>query len=167
MGVTLLRAFISAFILSARALGDVESIEDLPPAKLVSVWEAIIQKDGIAGPGVYQMQFTNSVSAYFVAMWPGASRPLFVGRLASSELSKGHLKLAFTAESGSESDYDSVQIDARATCTSAQAVIDGEIIVKARDGKVSTNRVLFLNSLWTQSIAEASRNAREILESKR
>jgi len=162
--VNLVKVFIVALILSANALGDVVSVEDLPPDKLVSIWEAIIQRQGLVGPGVYQMHFTIPTSAYFVAVWPGASRPLFVGRLVSSELSKGHLKLAFAAVEGSESDYDSIEIDGRATYSSHEGAIDGEIVVKSRNGKISTDRVIFLNRLWTHSIAEASKEARKIIE---
>src|SRR5947207_15495553 len=65
----LLRMLVCVFSLSTSALGTVESIEDLPQAKLTGVWEAIIQKDGVVGPGVYQMHFTDPKNAYFIAVW--------------------------------------------------------------------------------------------------
>jgi hypothetical protein len=159
-----LRILVCILPLSINAFGTVESIEDLPQTKLVGVWEAMIQKDGVVGPGVYQMHFTDPENAYFVAMWSGALRPVFLGRLASCEISKGRVKLVFAAVSAAESNYDSVEIAARATYSGDEAVIDGQIFVKGSDGKVSTDRVFFLNRLWTQSISEASESARKSIE---
>jgi hypothetical protein len=161
---TLAKIFIGGLVLSANSLAEVATIEDLPPSKLVGVWEAIIQRNGVVGPGVYQMHFTTPSSAYFVAVWPGASRPLFVGRLVSSEIVKGRLKLVFAPIDASESDYDSVEIGGRANYSGDEGGIDGKIIIKARNGRVSTDPVIFLNRLWTQSISEASDSAQKAIQ---
>ena len=125
-----LRILACVFSLSTSAFGNVESIEDLPQTRLVGVWEAMIQKDGVVGPGVYQMHFADPKSAYFVAMWSGALRPVFLGRLASCEISKGRVKLVFAAVSAAESTYDSIEITARATYSGSEAIIDGQICVR-------------------------------------
>jgi hypothetical protein len=165
LAAILVTTFIGGLVLSANSFAEVATIDELPPSKLVGVWEAIIQRNGVVGPGVYQMHFTTPSSGYFVAAWPGASRPLFVGRLVSAELAKDRIKLVFSPIDATESDYGSVEVRGRASYSGDEREgIDGEILIKAQNGRVSTDHVVFLKGLWTQTISEASDRAQKVIQ---
>ena len=124
-----------------------------------------MQRQGVVGPGIYQMHFLTPSKGYIVAVWPGTGEPMFVGELSSSVLEHGKITLKFSSLPNTDYEYRSIDIDGRADISGEDGVIEGNIVVVRRNGKTEKNPVLFQNSLWVHSIGDASKTARKILES--
>jgi len=160
------KAFSLLLCLVASAAATIQTVSDLTADRLVGTWEAIAVKDGLPFESVYQISFTAPDAAYFVGMSSkdALSPPSFLGKLSSSNLAKGHIRLQFSAI-GDSTDYycDQVAIDGRATRSGDEASIEGTITLHLRNGKTSTERVLFANKRWVQDFVEISKRAQEIL----
>jgi hypothetical protein len=160
------RCVLLACFFAVTASGTIQSITDLQPAQLVGTWEAVAVHLGLPTPCVYQILFSTPTEARFVAVLSPLpeSRPMFLGKLSSSELKDGHITLQFTPIGDSaDYEYQSVEIAGRANSSGDDAYIDGKITVQRRNGKSSTEPVLFANKLWVQDFAAMSKAAQEIL----
>lgn len=160
---------------------DITSLVDLTPDQLVGKWEALMQKDGTCGPGVYQMFFSSPKEAWLVQADP-ASDPdhvHFLGRLVSEDLANGQINLEFTLLQLApreavphyvpvESEIVSIRIQGQAYRSGDAKTIEGKISKTRKDGKITNDHVFFANTLWTRSIADASMVAEKaIIEARR
>jgi hypothetical protein len=154
---------VLAWFVAANAWGTTQSISDLQPSQLIGTWEAIAVHLGVPTPCVYQISFSAPDRAYFVATFSQAA-PMFLGKLTSSELKDGHIALQFSPV-GDPADYEfqRVDIEGRANASGDDAHIEGKITVLRRNGKSSTEPVLFRNKLWAKDLGQMSDAAREIL----
>ena len=158
---------ISLQFLRASSEGTIASISDLTPNDIVGHWEALMQKEGICGPNVYQMLFSSPKEAMLVEAHPGsnAKHVQFIGRLLSGEFANGRVKLVFDAiQSDQHFDYVSVEIEGRAYGATDAWMIDGTISKRQEDGTIIKTPLFFRNSLWTRSIAEASVTAEKAIK---
>jgi hypothetical protein len=154
-------------LLATPSYADIAATEDLQPDQLIGPWEALAGREGIAGPGIYQMFFVSSQEAWLaraVASDSDFAETQFIGRLVSAELSKGQIKLEFAVLQGqSKSEYTSIRIEGRASRTGALKLIEGKIMLSEEKGNVSTEGVFFANTLWTRWIPSASAAAEKAI----
>ena len=164
-------SMIGFALLATRSYAEIASIEDLQPDQLIGPWEALGDREGMAGPRIYQMFFVSSQEAWLaraVASSSDFADIQFFGRLVSTHLDKGQIKLEFAALPGqSESEYTSIRIEGKATRTGSWKFIEGKIILSQQDGKVRTEHVFFLNTLWTRWIPNASVEAEKAISEAR
>ena len=146
---------VSMFVFTATTFrANITPLVDLTPDQLVGPWEALTQRDGICGPGIYQMVFASPKDAWLVEVssQSGFNNVQFLGKLVSEDLANGQIKLEFTAlqPPWSESDPQyvpvepgvvSVQIQGLAYRSGDSKIIEGKIIRKRRDGKVTSDHV--------------------------
>jgi len=150
---------ITLVLVTTRVRSNILPVVDLKPDQLIGSWEALVQREGMVGPSIYQMLFVSPKEAWLAQAASDSSFAglQFLGRLTSEDLANGQIKLEFTALQGqSEPDYVSVQIEGRASSSGDLKIIEGEIIKKEKDGKATSDHVFFANTLWTRSIADAS-----------
>ncbi len=113
---------IASALVATRSYADIFSIEDLQPDQLVGQWEALVEREGVAGPGIYQIFFVSPQEAWLAQAFSSDSSDSdlaqiqFLGRLVSQHLAKGQIELEFTPLQGqSVSEYVSVRVAGRAT----------------------------------------------------
>src|ERR1700737_998514 len=134
--------------MAASAWATIQSVSDLQPDKLVGTWEAVALSGGLPTTAVYQMTFSAPTAGSFVAVLSKSafSPPMFLGKLSSSELKKGHITLQFSPIGDSaDYEYQRVEIEGHASSSGDDAWIDGKITIQRRNGKASTEPVLFAN----------------------
>jgi hypothetical protein len=155
-----------ASLIASSAWGSIDSIVDLAPERLVGTWEAVAVHLGLPAPCVYQIAFSTPVEARFVAVSSTSAnaRPIFLGKLSSSELKDGYVTLEFTPMGDSaDYEYQRVAIEGRATSSGDDSIIDGKITVQRRNGKSSTEPVFFEHKLWVRDFSDMSKAAQKIL----
>ncbi|MEY2414194.1 MAG: hypothetical protein QOD84_2800 [Acidobacteriaceae bacterium] len=156
---------------ATQSKADVFSEESLQPNQLVGAWEALVEREGMAGPSLYQILFVSPQEAWLVeagSINSEFAHTEFFGRLQSANLDKGQIILEFTPLQGqSKSEYVSVRIEGRATRAGDLKFIEGKIILKRKDDKVSNEHVFFANNLWTRWIVNASIAAEEAINEVR
>jgi|SRR5205085_3355721 len=153
-----------------RSRAEITPIVDLAPDQLIGPWEAIVQHQGTVGSSIYQILFLSPNEAWLAQAASDShfSVVQFIGRLASENLTNGQIKLEFTAVQGrSESDYVSIQIEGIASGSANQKIIEGKIVKKTKDGRVTSDPVLFAKTLWTRSIVESSVAAEKAIRDAR
>jgi hypothetical protein len=162
---------IGSALLATRSYAEIASTEDLQPDQLIGPWEALEDREGMAGPCIYQMFFVSSQEAWLaraVASNSDFADIQFFGRLVSAHLAKGQIKLEFALLQGqSKSEYTSIRIEGKATRTGSLKLIEGKIILSQENGKVSTEQVAFGNALWTRWIPNASVAAEKAINEAR
>ena len=161
--MTLLFALVSSH-------ANTTSISDLVLDRLTGSWEALVERGGRPSAGIYLMVFKTPQEAWLVEAWPKSDpeHVRFVGRLVSSALDNGKIDLQFVpAGKSAEPEYVSVQITGRATASGDEANISGKIVIRRRNGNITTEPVSFENALWTRSIADASLIAEKAIKNVR
>ncbi len=153
-------SMIGFALLATRSYAEIAPIEDLQPDQLIGPWEALEDREGMAGPCIYQMFFVSSQEAWLARAVASASDFAdiqFLGRLVSAHLAEGQIKVEFALLPGqSESKYTSIRLEGKATRAGKLKFIEGKIILSQENGEVSTQPVIFMNTLWTRWIRNAS-----------